>query len=295
MFGPETLRILLKQALRTNLKSGATTGSAKLSPVDLGLVERGLAPVLMELGPEHLDPIMEALGMVWHDGLRRVLLGYVERTLPGHERVVVDRLMTLEFEIARPLTRLLAKVGSPGALVALRRLAGCANVNLRCEALALLAPTPEAVMTELMRLVDDSDGDLRVAALRTLAHHQVRSAGPLLARRVQDASFHQLALDERREILDALFSLHPARAETLSIEMLQKHGLLADDSLEQTRAIVAELLGREARTMAALEAVLSATKRRWWNSASLRDAATSAAEAIAARLGKRITAAGEVQ
>ena len=64
-------------------------------------------------------------------------------------------------------------------------------------------------------------------------------------------------------------------------------GILVDDSVEQTRALMAELLGREASSQAALEAVENASKRRWWNSALLRDAATIAAEAIAAKLGQK--------
>jgi hypothetical protein len=46
--------------------------------------------------------------------------------------------------------------------------------------------------------------------------------------------------------------------------------------------------------MEALEAVLQACKRRWWNTEPLRHAATTAAEAIAQRLGRRISPAGEV-
>jgi len=112
---------------------------------------------------------------------------------------------------------------------------------------------------------------------------------------VQDASFHQIPPEERRELLNALSTLNASRAEALAIEIVGKHGLLVDEAVEQTRAICADLLGREARSMEALEAVLTAAKRRFWNSAPLRDAATSAAEAIASRLGKRITPGGEIQ
>jgi hypothetical protein len=41
--------------------------------------------------------------------------------------------------------------------------------------------------------------------------------------------------------------------------------------------------------------VLAATKRRPWNSQGLRDKAQAAAEAIAARLGKRVTESGDIQ
>ena len=125
--------------------------------------------------------------------------------------------------------------------------------------------------------------------------HQIRAAGPLLVRRVQDSSFHQLTVEERREILGALHTLNPARGEAVAVETLQRHGILADEAVEQTRALSAELLGREARSQEALDAALAATKRRPWNSQSLRDISTAAAEAIAARLGKRILPSGDPQ
>jgi len=68
-----------------------------------------------------------------------------------------------------------------------------------------------------------------------------------------------------------------------------------DEAIEQTRALAADLLGQRARSNEALQAVLAATKRRWWNTQPLRDAAARAAEAIGARLGKRISAGGEGQ
>ena len=96
-------------------------------------------------------------------------------------------------------------------------------------------------------------------------------------------------------MLAALYSLHPTRAEAVLTEILQKHGLLTtDEPLEQTRVIAAELLGKEARSMDALQSVLAANKRRWWNSQPLRDAAMVAAEAIAGRMGKRVTESGDI-
>ena len=97
-------------------------------------------------------------------------------------------------------------------------------------------------------------------------------------------------------MLQALFQLHPVRAEQLCIEILGKHGVFStDEPLEQTRALAAELLGRETRSMEALQAVIAAGKRRPWNSQALRDRATAAAEAIAARMGRRLNESGDVE
>jgi hypothetical protein len=294
MFPPETLRLLLREATRAAapVASGA---AAQPAAVDLDLVARGITPVLQKVGPEHLPVAMEVVGHAGHEALRRALFGYLERTLPGHEEGVVDALMTLDLDTARPILGMFAASRTQGAQDALKRLSGCASAALRCEAIAHLASSPEQIRDELLQLAESAPPDVRVAALRTLAHHQVRAAGPLLVRRVQDSSFHQLTIEERREFLGALYTLNPSRGESLAIETLLRHGLLSDDAVETTRCISAELLGREASSQEALDAALAASKRRPWNSQPLRDVATAAAEAIAARLGKRILPTGELQ
>ncbi len=293
MFPPDTVRLLLREATRV-VMTGTPGAAAQPAPVDLDLVAQRLAPVLHKLGSDTLPVAMEVVGHIGHEPLRRALLGYFERTLPGHEEGVVDALMTLDLDVTRPILKMFAASRTQGALGALKRLSGCANAALRCEAIAHLAASPEQIRDELLSLAEAAPPEVRVAALRTLAHHQVRAAGPLLVRRVQDGSFHQLALDERREFLGALYTLNPARGESIAVELLQRHGLLADDAAEQTRCLSAELLGREASSQEALDAALAASKRRPWNSQALRDAASAAAEAIAARLGKRISTAGDL-
>jgi hypothetical protein len=284
---------LLREAAR--LPPAAAPGAAPVAPVDLDLLSSQLGPVLDRLGAEHLEVAMELVGAVTHEGLRKLLLDYIERALPGQEPGVVDAVMTLDLDTARAFLRIFAGLKTPGALEALRRLSGCAVPALRCEAIAFLASGPEQIKDELLQLAEGGPPDVRLAALRTLASHQIRAAGPLLVRRVQDASFHELTLEERREILSALYALNPVRGEAVAIEALGRHGLLTDVAAEQTRALSAELLGREARSQEALDAALAASKRRPWNSQQLRDAASAAAEAIAARLGKRLLPGGDVQ
>ena len=290
MFTPETLQLLVREAARVP----SPTGGPAPAPVDPGVIARGLGPVLGDLGASHLPAVLDVLPVVQTPELRGVLLDFLHRVLPGHETEVVDRLMTLDFELARPILLIFAQSRSDGALEALRRLSRCVSPKLRCEATALLAPTPEQMRDQLLALLDSPEAATRSAALRTMAAHQVRAAGPLLVRRVQDGRFHHLPSDERRDVLEALHALHPGRAEALAIEILDKHGLLSDDALDQTRAICAEMLGRSSSSMAALEAVLGASRRRPWNTSTLRDRATIAAEAIAARLGKRLNASGEI-
>jgi hypothetical protein len=191
---------------------------------------------------------------------------------------------------------MLSTINKPSATEALRKLAGCHNAFLRCEAIALLSPSSEHLKDELGQLAESPQPELRIAALRTLAWHQCKPAGPLLVRKIQDAAFQKLSLDERRELLQALYLLHPVRAEQLCIELLAKHGVFStEEALEQTRTLCADFLGRETRSMEALQAVLAATKRRPWNSQGLRDRAQAAAETLAGKMGKRLTESGDVQ
>jgi eukaryotic-like serine/threonine-protein kinase len=292
MFLPETFRILLKEVVRTP----GVAVVADFVPADLDMVSREIMPVVSALGPSHLEVMLDMVSAVHHEGLRRVLFGYLERILPGREAEIVDRVMTLDIEVARPILRILAAVKKPSATEALRRIAGCVNPMLRCEAIALLSPSPEQLKDELAQLAETGSPELRIAALRTLAFHQVKPAGPLLVRRIQEAAFHQLAPDERKEILGALFVLHPLRGEQVSLEILEKRGLFStDDNVEQTRVLAAELLGRETRSMEALQSLVKEARRRWGNSPQLREKAGAAAEAIAARLGRRITESGDIQ
>ena len=294
MFSPETFRLAMKEAIR--VAPMGVQQSEGFVAVDLDVLARDLMPVVSALGPAHLDVVFDLVGAMPHEGLRKVLFGYLERILPGREAEVVDRVMTLDIDVARPILRILAAVKKPGATEALRRLAGSAIPMLRCEAIALLSTSPEQLKDELAQLAETGTPDLRIAALRTLAHHQVKPAGPLLVRRVQDATFHQLGIEERREILGALYTLHPLRGEQVSLEILEKRGIFStDDAVEQTRVVAAELLGRESRSMEALQALLKEARRRWGNSPPLREKASAAAEIIAAKLGRRITESGEIQ
>jgi hypothetical protein len=287
MFSPETLRLLVKQVFRALPASQAAA--------DADTVAREMVPIVASFGPRYLDAVFDLLPTVVHEGLKATLFGFLERTLPGHEIEVVDKVMTLDLDNARSILRLLATVKTPSATEALRKLTAAHNPFLRCEAIAFLSPSPDALNAELGQLAESQEAELRIAALRTLAWHQCKPQGPLLARKIQDLSFHKLSVEERREILAALFVLHPARAEQLSIEILAKHGVFStDETLEQTRVLAAELLGKEARSNEALAALVGAAKRRPWNSQALRDRAIAAAEAVAAKLGKRL-GEGELQ
>jgi serine/threonine protein kinase len=293
MFSPETLRMLVREALRVPPPG---VQAEPFIVVDLDQLARDIIPLMNAFGPTYMETIFDLVPTITNDALKKTFLAYLERALPGREAEVVDRIMTLDLDNARPIMRILHSIKKATAIDALRKLTGCANPNLRCDAIALLSASPEHLKDELGQLAESPQPDLRVAALRALAYHQCKPAGPLLVRRMQEPAFHKLATDERKEMLQALYQLHPVRAEAICIELLGKHGVFStEEMVEQTRTLAAEFLGKETRSMEAVQAVIAAGKRRPWNSQGLRDRATAAAEAIAARMGKRLTESGDLQ
>ena len=318
MFNPEAIRILLREVYRKGAEGlapavppggpasvAAVTGPSSLAGAGSGgargavsmealRVAEHLVVIIDMLDPACAEVAAQALPHVGHDGVRRALYQLVERSLAGREERIADVLAGFDPETARPILRMLAVSRREEAAVALARLGRAKNPALRCEAVAHAARTPDEMRDELMKLAEGEDAEVRSAALRALAAHKVRAAGPLLVKRVADASFQSVAPAEQREILDALYVLNPPRGESLAIEIVQKHGIMPDEALDVTRTACAELLGREARSEEALAAVLEAAKRRWWNGQALRETAMRAAERIAARLGKSIAKAGEL-
>jgi serine/threonine protein kinase len=294
MFGVETLKLMLVEAVRSNQQAVFQQGAPTGAVIDLDLLSARLGPVLGELGGEHVPAVSDMVGQVQHEGLRGVLFGYLQRTMSGREQEIGDRIPQMSIETARPMLKLLAGLKTPGSIEVLKKLTSSGNVTLRCEAVACSAATPDQLRDDLLRLAESPQAELRQAALRAMAFHQVKAAGPMLVKRIQDPTFNQLPLPERRELFTSLYALFPQRGEQLAMEIVQKHGLLVDDELELTRGICAELLGQHAKSSEALEAVLQAVRKRWWNTQPLRETAYAAAESIAARLGRRVSPAGEI-
>ena len=105
-----------------------------------------------------------------------------------------------------------------------------------------------------------------------------------MSRRTQDSSFHEIAITERREWLTTLWQIAPKRAEEVLIAIVTEKRLIPSESVEETRAVAADLLG-QASSVEALKAAQLAARKWWWNSPGVREAGARSAAVIAARLG----------
>ncbi|WP_437277461.1 serine/threonine-protein kinase [Sorangium sp. So ce375] len=277
---------------RTAAQAGA---SRSVAPLDPAIVE-GLAHALDALEDGALfSAACQCHGAVQSERLREILFAYMRRWAPGREAELGDLLSRAPVPLALTLLQLLAQLKTPSALAALEAGFASPYVEVRISALAELpdaavgegAPgagsAAERVREELQKLLDDPAPPVRCEALRLIGKLGVLPAGPTLVRRIVAPSFHDLSAAERRQWLETVAQLNPARAEKLAIELLEKRQLIPSEAIEQTRELAAHFLC-QARSYEALRAVKEATKPRWWNTPPVRDAAARAAVAIAARL-----------
>ncbi|XXX75503.1 protein kinase [Sorangium sp. So ce134] len=280
---------------------GAGRGAAQpgagrsLAPLDPAIVE-GLAHALDALEDGSLfGAACQCHGAVQSERLREILFAYMRRWAPGREAELGDLLSRAPAPLALTLIQLLAQLKTPDALAALEAGFASPHVEVRISALAELpdaaggegatgpGSAADRVRDELQKLLDDPAPPVRREALRLIGKLGVLAAGPTLVRRIVAPSFHDLPGSERRQWLETVAQLNPARAEKLAIELLEKRQLIPSEAIEQTRELAAHFLC-QARSYEALRAVKEATKPRWWNTPPVRDAAARAAVAIAARL-----------
>jgi eukaryotic-like serine/threonine-protein kinase len=260
---------------------------------DRAMILGGLRGALSYLGAQHAMALLKLADALDGGDLQDVLLDYVEIHLASHRTEVVALLDTLTPALAQRMLAALTASGSDRSVCLLKPLLMSENASLRCEATALLARDPDELGKQLARLLESNDTRLRAAALTTMVRHQVRSAGPSLVRVIEAEGFADRALAEQRQMFETLYALSDTRAESLLVAIVDQHGMLADERLDRTRALAAEVLGNRAHSTLPLEALENATRRRPWNTQELRVAAGEAAACIASRLHHQ--AAAEVE
>ena len=217
--------------------------------------------------------------------LREALLPYLLEAGAGHEGALGK--LVRDGDVAHALAALgrLAEIGTAPARAAIHEAFASAHVELRIAAVTHLPEAAaETVRAELTKLLEDPEPAVRLRVLSVIGELHAVAAGPLLVRRVHDGALGKLPVPERRLLLQTLAQLSPRRAEVIAVELLGETHLIPSHALDDTRVIAAEVLGAVGGPDA-LDALRQTARRRWLNTAAVRDAAAAAAQAVAARLG----------
>jgi hypothetical protein len=273
---------LVLTSLAADLKGARDKGQA--APVDPDLAP-GIARRLA-IGDDEgslFGVAGDCFEAVPNEELGRVLLDYLRHWRTGREPLLGALLARAGRDAALAVLALLAEDKSAKGLAAIEAALKNPSVEVRIEGLSHLPETQaDRVRDEVQKIVEDGSPDVRAQALGKIGAIRLVAAGPALVQRIRDASFHALAVDERRWWFDAVFKLNARRGETLAIELLEEHPVIPREAIDQTRVLAADLLAG-ASSKEALEAAEGASKSRFWNSAGVREAAARAASAIAAR------------
>lgn len=255
--------------------------------------------VTMHQVPERsLRLLNRELGSIDHDGfmrqavayaaatsstaLQQALIDYVEEHLPRHERLVGELIPKVSADQALRLIGVLSQTKSAKALDSLAPALRSPHLIVRLQALSCLAASSRRVgWADLAPLLTDPDPDIRRQVLEMVAAHRYPDAGLALSRRIRDGGFDRLAALERMLLLEALASVNVRRAEKMAIEILDRTRLFSS-SRDDSRAIAAEFLSRS-DSEDALVALERHARRRFANSASVRESAARAAQVVRRR------------
>jgi eukaryotic-like serine/threonine-protein kinase len=242
-----------------------------------------LETLLSALGPEHFDAVLATAAHVEVEEVRPPLMKYLAHHARGNEEKLGALLTDAHLGRARAILAILARMDTDGARRALRKAEHNASAELRVEAVAVRAARSTGdLKDELTALSADADPAIRMAALRTMARHKLKEAGPALSQRVQSPAFHKLSAEERRLALETLHSLSPLRAETVALEIASRQSVITRSSHDETRLVAIELLGRVS-SEPKLATELEQLAKKWTNAELVRAAATEAARETRAR------------
>jgi hypothetical protein len=244
--------------------------------------ERILAYVREDNVPDYLE-----LGQTLRGGpTLDAICGVIGRCAKGNEERIGDILETARPVFALALCKMLKSLGTVRAGQALERAANNPDPVVQLEAMSArggsTAPSATRTRQQLQALLIEDSG-IRAQTLPTIVASGMKGAAPVLVAMIRDKAFDRRALDDRRQIFDALAELQPDRAEPVALELLTEKRLVSMGAHEETRELAAKVLGRIARSNHTLEALVALSKTRFGVSVAVREAAEAAAAAMRRR------------
>jgi hypothetical protein len=244
----------------------------------------GFQSMFDAISGDELDVILAELREVKAGALRDTMMAYVGRVLQGHEEVVAKAISGFDFDGACTVINMLHRVGTHASRAVLSAIASGKDIALSLEAKIILADSPDKALAEVGALLSSPNAVVRVAALRSVARHGLKTAATNISRSVRLAGFQNLSVDERREMLKTLIVLAGDRGEAIAIEIAKKAGVFTSESREQSRIAAVDALGAISSSPSVASELRLIAQARWATSDETRTAAQKAAGAVEARM-----------
>jgi hypothetical protein len=235
------------------------------------------------LDPEAFDTTLDALPHLMERGIELAAAQFLKRNAAGREDRIARVLHGLRPRLAELLVRILKEVDTDRARKVLAELPDGPSVALRLIASAHLEELDDARRAEVVEMLGHADPEIRWAALKASEAHALPAAAELAERKINSRQFHALDRDERELLIGVVEAIDPLRGEKIAIEMVAQHGVIGEQSVNESRILAARLLQAKSSAQAALTALRGASTPLWWNPPAVRQAASAAISTIQAR------------
>lgn len=283
LFSIEVLRSLMMDMSLE--RKGAWAGDRAAPPKEL---VTSLARALSLVGSGAVFGLAcECLDVATYEPIREVLAQYVARWAEGEDNQIAASLARCGPTLAAFLLDLATERKFANLPAFMDAALANPNIDVKLTALSRMGENVgERAKEEINHLLDAPEREVRARTLESVERLGIQAAGPGIVRKVQADTFHDLAPDERKQLLRAVCVLRPARGEALALEVLSKRRLLANEATETSRAIAAELLA-DFDSDDVRSVLQTVAKQRWGSSSTVRDAAQKAVSLIEARRARK--------
>jgi HEAT repeat protein len=207
--------------------------------------ESELGELFDQLRPVGLSTVFLWLSKTQNDALRPLLQAAAGRLAGANTSELVRLITAKEPEVATEAIRLAGALKTQAAVMALARILGDTNVEMRRLAAQALAEigSPGA-MQALDRAIDDSDRDVRVAAVRAMTARAYRPALARLEGVVKGKRVREADLTEKMAFFEGYGALCGDGGIAHLDSVLNGKGFLGRREDSEVRACAAIALGR---------------------------------------------------
>ena len=235
-----------------------------LEALEVGTIEPSIdetEQVFAHLTPDVLSTVLKWHGLLSNEEVRQTLERTAGRMVEESPAAVGVALESSERVVVVQALRLVKEGGLEGVGDQLVGLVGHDDVGIRNVLVRALVAVPTSqTMKALVRLMEDTDPEVRTAAVRALAMRRYKGALPLLEKVVLDKQLRSRDLTERRAFFQAYGTIAgESGVSNLKEILLPKVFWRPVDS--DTRACAAMALGR-VPSQSARGALQRATKAR---------------------------------
>ncbi|HEX4574904.1 MAG TPA: HEAT repeat domain-containing protein [Gemmatimonadales bacterium] len=207
--------------------------------------EEDLAELFQELGAQALPTLMAWVPRLHNERVKELVQTAGARLAQAHAGEVLKALGSEDHGAQLEMVRLAGRLRLPGAPEGMEPLLERGEHQLKLAVVeALQAIASPTALRLLEKAIDDTDRDVRIAAVRFLAVRGYRNAAGRIESAVTGTKLKNADLTEKMAFFEAYGTLLGPKGIGVLEKMLAAKGLLARKEDPETRACAAMALGR---------------------------------------------------